>query len=184
MKLSWVIANTAVIDPTVNLDSLKNIGPFWGGWRTWRSYQTDNVICHAADEAKNLIHRQFHTKCNLHVPAELWNELDRPVGVKLYGGEFNEMVDHADNIVSMHLAAAHSDIVLLVGFDLSARNLEHDRMAKHRWHNNVQYLLHIFKANPDIQWVVLDHSGSVEKQFESVPNLLFDSMHNVLTQFQ
>jgi hypothetical protein len=184
MKLSWVIANTAVIDPTVNLDSLKNIGPFWGGWRTWRSYQTDNVICHAADEAKNLITRQFHTKCNLHVPTDLWNELDRPMGVKLYGGEFNEMVDQPDDIVSIHLAAAHSDIVLLVGFDLSARNLEHDRLAKHRWHNNVQYLLHIFKSNPDIQWVVLDHSGSVEKQFESVPNLLFDTMRNVLTQFQ
>lgn len=184
MKLSWVIANSAVIDPTVDIEQLKSLGPFWGGWRTWRSYQTDNVVCHTAVEAKNLINRQFHTKCNLHVPAELWNELDRPMGIKLYGGEFDQMVDQPDDIVSMHLAAAHSDIVLLTGFDLSAQNLQHDRLAQHRWHNYVQYLLNIFKSNPDVQWVVLDHPQSVDKQFESLPNLLFDTMNNVLTQFQ
>ena len=184
MKISWGIANSAVIDPTVNLEKLKNIGPFWGGWRTWRSYQTDNVVCHTAAEAKNLVQRQFHTKCNLYVPSELWNDLDRPAGVKLYGGTFNQMVNDPDDIVSMHLAAAHSNIVLLVGFDLSecAQNL--DKLAKHRWHNHIQYVLHILTANAQIQWVVLDHEGAIDKQLQSQPNLLQDAMNNVLTQFQ
>lgn len=184
MKLSWVVANNAVIDPTVDIESLKNIGPFWGGWRTWRSYQTDNVVCHVDSEAKNLINRQFHTKCNLHVSAPLWPDLGRPAGVKLYQGEFHEMVDQPDDIVSMHLAAAHSDIVLLVGFDFSIKDLDHDRLARHKWHNYKQYVIHILKANANTQWVVLDQGPNVEKELKSLPNLLFDTMNSVLTQFQ
>ena len=183
MKISWVLAAAAEVNPAIEIERLKNIGPFWGGWRTWRSYQTDNVICHEESEARDLITRNFHARCNLFLPEEVYQTVDRPAGVKLYQGKFHELVDNSDEIVSMHLAAASSDIVLLTGFNLSARNLDHDRMAKHKWHNYVQYFLHIIKGNPEVQWVLLDHGNSIEKVLQSLPNLQFDTLDNVLTQF-
>ena len=183
MRISWVLSDTAEINPAIEIEHLKNIGPFWGGWRTWRSYNTDNVICHTELEARDLVTRNFHARCNMYLQDSVYQKVDRPENVKLYQGEFHEMVDHPDEIVSMHLAAASSDIVLLIGFDLSPRNLDHDRMAKHKWHNHVQYVLHIIKGNPDVQWVLLDHSSEIEKVLKELPNLMFDSLNNVLKQF-
>jgi hypothetical protein len=119
----------------------------------------------------------------MYLPESVYQLVDRPTGVKLYQGAFHELVDSPDEIVSMHLASAFSDIVLLSGFDLQPRNLDHDRMAKHKWHNYVQYFLHIMKGNPDVQWVLLDHSPAIEKVLTDLPNLLFDTLDNVLTQF-
>jgi hypothetical protein len=39
------------------------------------------------------------------------------------------------------------------------------------------------KGNPDVQWVLLDHSPAIEKVLTDLPNLLFDTLDNVLTQF-
>ena len=183
MKLNWVLADSVEINPAIEIERLKAIGPMWGGWRTWRSYSTDNVICHTDVDARNLISRNFHTRCNMYLPESVYQLVDRPNGVKLYQGEFHELVDSPDEIVSMHLAAAFSDIVLLSGFDLQPRNLDHDRMAKHKWHNYVQYFLHIVKGNSGVQWVLLDHSPDIEKVLKDLPNLLFDTLDNVLTQF-
>lgn len=184
MKISWVLADSAQLDPTIDISELKNIGPCWGGWQTWRSWSTDNVICHDQSQARNLISKNFHTRCNLFLQASVYQELDRPAGVKLYQGEFHQEVDHPDDIISMHLAAGNSDIVLLVGFDLQIRNLDHDKLAKHKWHNYTQYVLHMFNGNPNIQWVLLDHSNNIDKQLKKVPNLQFDTLENVLVQFK
>lgn len=183
MKITWVLADSAEVNPAIEIERLKNIGPFWGGWRTWRSYNTDNVICHDESEARNLITRNFHTRCNMYLPDAVYQKVDRPNNVKLYQGEFHELVDRPDEIVSMHLAANASDIVLLLGFDLAPRLLDHDRLARHKWHNYVQYFLHIIKGNAKVQWVLLDHNNDIEKVLKDLPNLQFDTLDNVLTQF-
>jgi hypothetical protein len=183
MKITWCLADAAELDPTIEVGQLKNIGPIWGGWRTWRSWNTDNVVCHDLAQARNLVTRNFHTRCNMYLPSSSYQELDRPVGVKLYQGDFHQLVDSPDDIVSMHLAGANSDIVLLVGFDLQPKYLDHDKMAKHKWHNYKQYVLHLIKDNPGVQWVILDHPKPIEKELQGLPNLLFDTLSNVLTQF-
>lgn len=183
MKITWVLADAAEINPAIEIERLSNIGPFWGGWRTWRSYNTDNVVCYNEADARSLISRQFHLRCNLYLPDTVYQTVDRPEGVRLYQGKFHELVDHPDEIVSMHLASTTSDIVLLVGFDLTPRDLDHDRMAKHKWHNYVQYFLHIIKGSPNVQWVMLDNGKDIEKVLKNLPNLQFDTLDNVLTQF-
>ena len=180
MRINWVLADSAEINPAIEVERLKTVGPLWGGWRTWRSYNTDNVVCHNASDAVNLINRNFHTRCNMYLPDSVYQSVDRPNGVKLYQGAFHEIIDNPDEIVSMHLAAAVSDIVLLSGFNMQPRNLDHDRMAKHKWHNYVQYFLHIVKGNPNVQWVILDHPLEIDKVLENLPNLLFDTVDNVL----
>ena len=59
MRITWALADVAEVNPAIEIERLKNIGPFWGGWRTWRSYNTDNVICHEESEARNLITRKI-----------------------------------------------------------------------------------------------------------------------------
>jgi hypothetical protein len=183
MKITWVLSDAAQLDPTVDLQTLKNVGPLWGGWRTWRIWSTDNVVCHDVDQAQNLVSNNFYTRCNMYVQSTAYQRLNRPAGVQLYQGNFHQMVDSPDDIVSMHLAAANSDIVLLVGFDLQTRDFGADKLAAHKWHNYKYYVLHIIKDNPGVQWVILDHPGSIEKMFKDLPNLLFDTLTNVLTQF-
>ena len=184
MRISWVLADATLVDATIDINQLKNIGPFWGGWRTWRSYNTDNVVCHQATDARTLVHKNFHARCNMYLPSSVYQEINRPPGVKLYQGEFHQIVDHPDDIVSMHLASANNDIVLLLGFDLTPRNLDQDKMAKHQWHNYKNYVLTIVKNNPQVQWVLIDHSPEIEKEFKDIPNLMFDTLTNILTQFK
>ena len=184
MRISWVLADSAHLDPTIDIAELKNIGPCWGGWVTWRAWSTDNVVCHDPLQARNLISKNFHSRCNLFLPAETYQELDRPAGVKLYQGEFHQEVDHPDDIVSMHLASSNSDVILLVGFDLQLRNLDHDKLAKHKWHNYKQYILHILTGNLNTQWVILDHPNKIDPELKRVPNLQFDTLENVISQFK
>jgi hypothetical protein len=119
MKISWVLSDRVELDPTVDIDKLKNIGAFWGSWRTWRAYQTDNVLCNDFNKADELLKRAFHAVCNLYIPNTHYATLNRPTGVKLYEGKFLHDVDHQEEIVALHLAASVTDIVLLLGFDFS-----------------------------------------------------------------
>ena len=109
MRITWVLADTAQLDPTIDIAELKNIGPFWGSWKTWRSWTTDNVICHDVHQARNLVVKNFHSRCNLFLPATAYQDLDRPTGVQLYQGNFHQDIDRPDDIVSMHLASKNSD---------------------------------------------------------------------------
>lgn len=184
MRISWVLSDSAVIDPTLDIDRLKDIGPIWGGWRTWRSYATDNVVCHVESEARDLISKNFHTRCNMYLPEALYQLLDRPNKINLYRGEFCDIIDQSDEIVSMHLAAASSDIVLLVGVDISLKDLEYNKLDKHNRYNYMQYFLHVVKGTPTVQWVLLDHTGDIEPALKKVSNLQFDTLENVLLQFK
>jgi len=183
MKINWVLADTTVIDPTIDVDQLKGIGPIWGGWKTWRSYSTDNVVCYDIGQARNLVNNSFHTRCNLHIPASSYQELNRPAGVKLYQGEFNQLIDHPDDIVSMHLASGSSDIVLLLGFDLTQKTDISDKLQGHKWHNYKQYFRQIVVDSDSVQWVLLDQQGDIDKDLEKIPNLQFDTLDNILSQF-
>lgn len=183
MKITWSLADSAHLNPAINIDTIKNIGPLWGGVKTWREWSTDNVVCHELQTARDLVSRNFHTRCNMYLPSTAFQDVDRPNGVKLYNGEFHQAVDNPNDIVSMHLAAVGSDIVILVGFELGTKNLEHDKLAKHKWHNYKNYIKHIILGNPNVQWVLLDQTAEIDKDLENLPNLLFDTLDNVLTQF-
>ena len=39
------------------------------------------------------------------------------------------------------------------------------------------------KVNAKVQWVLLDHNNDIEKVLKDLPNLQFDTLDNVLTQF-
>lgn len=180
MNINFVLQNTCQIDPTIDLARLKELGSFWGGWKTWRNCQTDNVICHDQAKCAELIQRQFYTRCNLFIPNSVYVFLDRPQGVKLYEGNFVHDLDNHEDIVAMHLAAACSDIVLLIGFDFSEPIKLEDRLAEHRANNYRNLIRQVIVDHSKIQWVVLDHPAEFRKDLKTLPNLGQDTLNNIL----
>lgn len=180
MNINWVLANQVVLDPLVDSAQMKTAGSIWGGWQTWRSCQTDNVICHDLQKAQELIQRQFHYQCNFFIPKNFYVTLGRPDNVKLYEGDFSHELDHREDVVAMHLASSLSDVVLLLGFDLQALPDSLDRLQKHRKTNYQNLFRTAIKNNPEVQWVLIDHVGEIAPEIASLPNLSSDTFHNTL----
>jgi hypothetical protein len=179
MNISWVLANTCVIDPLVDIHALKEIGPIWGSWQTWRSCQTDNVICHNLEKSQELLKRNFQNSCNLYIPKISWITLDRPENVNLYEGSFVDEFQ-SEEIIAMHLAASTSDIILLLGFDWCDREKNPNRLEEHRFQAYRSLISHAVSDNPEVQWVLVDHSGPIMKMLSKLKNLTKDSMENCL----
>jgi hypothetical protein len=180
MNISWVLAIGTQIEPTVSIDRLKELGSFWGGWQTWRGCQTDNVVCHDQIKANELVKRNFQSLCNLYVPNSVYVSLDRPTGVKLYEGNFVHEVDNHEDIVAMHLSAATSDIVLLLGFDFEEKPKQQDRLSEHMAHNYRSLTKQVITDHPLIQWVAINHTGELRKDLQNLPNLSQDTLSNIL----
>ena len=180
MNVNWVLADRTILDPLTDVDTMKEIGSFWGSWRTWRSCATDNVVCHEMSKAQELIKRSFQTTCNFYIPNELFVSLDRPDGVNLYEGKFPDDVQ-PEEIVAMHLAASVSDIVLLLGFDLQEQEKNPDKLIEHRAHVYRTMVKNVIEGNPEVQWVLVDHPGDIMKMLVNLPNLSQDTMTTALS---
>lgn len=180
MNINFVLSNTASIDPTIDIKSLKELGSLWGGWRTWRSCQTDNVICHDLAKAKELLDRRFQDICNFYIPNSSYIALERPQGVKLYEGSFAHDLDNHEDIVAMHLAASTSDVVLLLGFDFTEPIRLEDKLSEHRANNYRNLVRQAMISNDKVQWVVLDHPAEFRKDLQNLANLGKDTLINIL----
>lgn len=179
MKISWVAAADYRLDPAIDVDQIKSVGPVWGSWQTWRSCNTDNVICHQQQKGRELLDRAFQAVCNFHIPRRLYESLGRPVGIRLYDGEFDQELDDIEDIVAMHLAAADSDIVLMLGFDWTLPKDVQDRFEQHKLTNR-HGLMHGAIANQDrVQWVAID-CKSMDPSYQNLPNLTCDKLQNAL----
>lgn len=178
MRVCWIIGDN-FDDHRINVDQLKNIAPIWGSWRTWRSWQTDNVLCQDFSKAQELITRTFQQVCNLYIPEKHYDALGSPNGVNLYGGEFPTEFDHQDQVIAMHLAAGSHDLVLLLGFDLSAKQSE-DRWVQHKWNNYLGAVHGTIRQNQSTQWVLIDHPTEMDKRFTELSNLTCDKFQSVL----
>ena len=181
MNINWVLADTVSFGPEVDIDQLKSIGSFWGSWRTWRGCQTDNVVCNDLTKAVELLKRTFQKSCNFFIPNSAYQQLNRPEGVRLFEGKFVHDVDHQDEIVAMHLVAGTSDIVLLLGFDLTEKSVNPDKLQQLREQNYRGLIQQAIKDNDHIQWVLVDHFGEIGKDMSSLENLSTDTMATVLT---
>jgi hypothetical protein len=180
MQINWVFQSEYCIDPTWDPNAMKSVGPFWGSWRTWRSCATDNVICHDFAKAQELVHRGFQTQCNFHVPNRHFAALGRPTDLILYDGDFEREIDDIEDIVACHLASAQSEIVLLLGFDLTQPNDTLDRLQNHKNQNRLALLHGVMRSSDPVQWVAVDHPGSLEDRFRNLTNLTCDTIENVL----
>lgn len=180
MNISWVLSDTATLDLKHDLEHMKRLGSLWGSWRTWRAFQTDNVVCHDQQKAAELIRRDFQTRCNFYVPDNIHANLDRPAGVRLYGGQFAHDVIRPEEVVALHLAATTSDIVLLLGWDLGELRPNDDRLATHQAQHHRNMVHQALKTYDKVQWVVVDHDVPLAPNLARLENVMPDGMDSVL----
>lgn len=178
MNISWVLSDTTILGPEIDIERLKQIGSFWGSWQTWRGCQTDNVVCNDLTKAGELLKRNFQKNCNFFIPNSAYQQLDRPTGVRLFEGTFSHDVDHQEDIVAMHLAAGASDVVLLLGFNLSKATTE--QLTNLRFRNYRGLIRQAIIDNPQIQWVLVDHPEPIIKEFTDLENFSTDTLDTVL----
>lgn len=178
MRTSWIIADSFV-NPTIEPAQIKNIGPVWGSWKTWRAWNTDNVLCHDYSKAKELVGRAFQAVCNLYIPQRHYADLGRPTRVNLYEGDFPGEFDNPEEIIAMHLVAGTSDLILLLGYDLSEIT-ETDKYQKHKKINYQNAFRATLNTYPECQWVLVDHPGELDKSFKNIPNITCDKFESVL----
>jgi hypothetical protein len=181
MNISWVLADSATADPAVNIAELKRLGALWGSWRTWRAWQTDNVICYDQSKTVELIKRNFQNNCNFYIPNSVYTSIDRPDGVRLYEGAFVHDVDRQEEIVAIHLAATTSDIVLLLGFDLTELQPNTDRLLGHKTHHHRNLIRQAVKDYAHVQWVVVDHLAPLDPNLTNLENISTDTLQAVLS---
>lgn len=181
MRISWVVADNTVLDHDVDIEKLKDIGSIWGSHQTWRSCGTDNVVCSDSGRARDLLLRNFQQLCNFYVPEDAYIELDRPQGLKLYGGKFTFDIDRPDELIAMHLSASQNDIILLLGFNWQPQPKRADRLEEHRAQNYRTGVKHAIADNPETQWVLVDHSETLMDELKGLDNLTIDSLPNVLS---
>lgn len=178
MKINWIIASRASLNGR-DVDQLHAIAPIWGGYRTWREFGTDNVICHDSANARSCLARNLQDRCNFYIPKSLYTDLERPDRVKLYDGAFDHELDDAEDIVALHLASTDADIVLLYQFNL-ALPADLDRYAAHKRRNYLGMVRSVIANSGHTQWVLID-SASPDESFAKLPNFSCDSFENVLS---
>lgn len=180
-KISWVLADSVEIDPMQDLAQLKKVGAFWGSWRTWRSCQTDNVICHDQVKAAELVQRGFQDLCNFYIPDSVHASLQRPQGILVYGGDFVHDTVRQEEIVAMHLAASTSDIVIMLGWRLSRLETNSDKLTANQQQHHRNLIKQAFVTYDQIQWVIVDHTEPVDPGLLALENVVTDNLSTVLT---
>jgi hypothetical protein len=180
MRVNWVVADSTVFPPDVDVNVLKDIAAIWGGWRTWRGCSTDNVVCDDVGKARELLKRKMNEMCNMYVPSSIYAELDRPKGVRLYEGRFTFEIDNKDELISIQLVSGQSDVVLLLGFDWSEKTPSTDRLTAHKATNYQRFIKDAISSNPNVQWVLVDHEGEIHPELAEFENLTKDTLDNVI----
>ena len=180
MQINTVFSASYNPGPEIDIAVLKDIGPTWGSWRSWRACLTDNVVCYENSRARQMLERNFQNLCNLYISKASYQDLGRPQGVKLYDGNYIETVVDLEDIITMHLVAPISNIVLLFGFDFTTPETPDDVFKRHQIQNRHGLQRQAIASNPEIQWVLVDHFNDIDKNYKELINLTCDKMKNVL----
>ena len=181
MRVNWVISAAASQrhDWQDYPRQMKTIGPIWGSWRTWMDFGTDNAVCHDLDKSQELINRAFHAVCNFYVYRPHAARLSNARSIHLYDGDYDHGCQDIEDIVSLHLAANRSDMVLLLGFDFG-RIVAQEDAQKQQLLVNQKGLMRGLISRSDAQWVAIDHDVAPDPAFTNLPNFTRDTMENVL----
>lgn len=178
MKVSWVISQTTPV--LADSELIKSVGPTWGSWHTWKHYKTDNIICTDLTEAKALMQRSMHTVANFYIPRDFYVELGRPAGLKMFDGQFKGPAHkNKDDVVALNLTAQTSDIVLMLGFNLSPIQTDDkiEKVIEQAYQMNVRSVI---RDNLDVQFVLVEYYGESAKVFNELENLTQDSLQAVV----
>lgn len=181
MNVCWVLSED-ISSNFVSREVLTSVAPMWGPINKWREYQTDNTVCYDFDTAQKMIKRALHAVTNLYVPKNDYASLGRPVGVRLFEGEFADLaIANKEDIITMNLVSSNHDIVLMLGFDLTPVSEKLDEVTQRKlkaYRHNIKTLI---ESNPHTQFVLVNYTHKkLAKNLKELDNLTLDNLNSVL----
>ena len=176
MNIVWAVSNTYP-KKSINPEDLREIGSLWGGWKSYRSWATDNVICHDLKKAKDLVKRKFQEKTNFYIPKSFYPEVGRPTNVKLYDGDFPGTIPQPEELIALHLCSQVADVVLLLGYDLSEPK---NKKNLPDYKNYISALRGALELYEDTQFVLVNMRSDLPEQLTEYTNLTVDTLENVI----
>jgi len=163
MKISCVIARAVKKDAA---EKLKEIGPLYGSWTTWKESRTDNVICTDLTKAYELMQKAFHAVCNFYIPKKFVDAHGTLPRVQTF--TYNVDAINQDDLSATYIAADQdSSVVILVGFDFAEAD---------------KNLIEIIKKFNKVQFVGVTYAyqNTIAKGYKTLDNISFDTLDNVL----
>lgn len=178
MKISIVFANQTWVSPLIDLGKLRHVGMIWAAWNQWHQLFPHHTVCHDMTRAKELIAGGFHRRTELFIPETAFNALNKPKGVKMYGGEFLHEISRPEELIAMFLASATSDIVVLVGYDWTVPT-PNDTLEAFAVENRMRVIQDAIRGAPNVQWIVVGES--VPEQLKEFENVDHDTLENIIS---
>lgn len=181
MRFNWVLSHNFYTCNDQDWQRIQNCAPTWSALDDQRPLSVQNCVASDASVCLTAIKSEYYRTANLYVPYDFWSAHGRPSVVQVFQTTHYPKIQHLDDIVALHLAAANSDIVLLLGFDFELRVGPVDtRTAKHlqEYHGLLRSCL---VNNPLTQFVAVDHGPDFDTAYKNIANLTCDTLQAVLT---
>jgi hypothetical protein len=125
-----------------------------------------------------MITRGLNAVCNFFIPEALFLDLGRPPGIKMFGGTFtSDSYPFKDDLVALNLASQHSDIILMLGFELLPVDDEDEQTSIK---NGYYAIANLVKSYANIQYVLVNHKDDLSVMFDKIANLSNDTAENVI----
>jgi hypothetical protein len=159
MNIAWAISENLHLPPKYSTQQLHDIAPIWSSWRAWRAYQSDNCVASNQTEIEFCIQHQYYQHCNLYLPDSYDLRISAPI--RRYSGSGHMARPGLDDVIALHLAAAHQDLILLLGFDC------HDTLRS------------VIKQYHKCQWVLVGLDQILDADIVE-DNFTCDNLDNVL----
>lgn len=108
-------------------------------------------------------------------------EHGQPTVVRVFQATPYPNIVDVDDIIAMHLAAAHSDIVLMLGFDLCLNTGPIDAKTAKTLQEYHGLLRSLIVNTPETQFVAIDLPQILSPPYQGIANLTCDTLQAVLT---
>lgn len=180
MRFNWVLSREFSTCEDQDWQRIQNCAPTWSGSGP-RQITAQNTICSNAAGCLQLLKSAAYQRTNLYVPHDFWQEQGQPAVVRVFQATPYPNIPDVDDIVALHLAAAHSDIVLMLGFDLCLKIGTIDAKTAKTLQEYHGLLRSLIVNTPETQFVAIDQPQILAPSYQGIPNLTCDTLQAVLT---
>jgi hypothetical protein len=180
VRFNWVLSQAFSACEDQDWQRIQNCAPTWSGAGP-RQITAQNSICSNAAACLQLLKSAAYQRTNLYVPHDFWLEHGQPTVVRVFQATPYPNITDVDDIIALHLAAAHSDIVLMLGFDLCLNTGPIDGKTAKIMQDYHGLLRSLIVNTPETQFVAIDQPQILSASYQGIANLTCDTLQAVLT---
>lgn len=181
MRFNWVLASQYTHCDDIDWQRIQNCAPTWAALDSKRKLSAQNSVCSSGTACLAALESAAFNSTNLYVPHDFWQQQGRPGNVRAFQGTPYPNIAGVDDIIALHLAAAHSDIVLMLGFDFCLNTGPVDRRTAKSLQEYHGLLRSLIVNTPETQFVAIDQGQQLASPYQNIANLTCDTLQAVLT---